>query len=96
MNETKTQLPKKEPSFAYASLVLVTIAIIMVCGIRIFQAPLAVVMFLSWLIVNFFAHFLGYTYPELETIAIDTIRNSIQAVIIMLGVGVLILSLIHI
>lgn len=90
MNETKTQLPKKEPSFAYASLVLVTIAIIMVCGIRIFQAPLAVVMFLSWLIVNFFAHFLGYTYPELETIAIDTIRNSIQAVIIMLGVGVLI------
>ncbi|MDO5718978.1 MAG: Na+/H+ antiporter NhaC [Tissierellia bacterium] len=81
---------KVSPSVGYAVLILVTLAIILISGIRVFNAPLAVIMFLAWIVINAFAYKLGYSYRELEEIAIGTIRNSIQAVIIMLAVGVLI------
>ena len=83
---------KKTPSLRFSLILLFIIGTFMVVGIRVFKAPLAVVMFLAWLIINAFAHLLGYTYTELEKIAINTISNSLQAVIIMLGVGVLISS----
>ena len=83
---------KKTPSLGFSLILLFIIGTFMVVGIRVFKAPLAVVMFLAWIIINAFAHFLGYAYTELEKIAINTISNSLQAVIIMLGVGVLISS----
>lgn len=85
-------LTKKTPSFRYSVVLLVSLALMLVVGLTILKAPLAVVMFLAWLVVNVFAIKLGYTYKELEEIGIKQIGKSLQSVVIMLAVGVLISS----
>lgn len=81
---------KTTPSFAYSLFTLIILAIFMIVGIRVLGAPLNVVMFLAWMLVNLLSLRLGYTYSELEKTALDTIRNSLQAIVIMLAVGALI------
>ena len=83
---------KKKPSFWYAVLMLFCLAAMLVIGLTMLKAPLAVVMFLAWLVINLFAMKLGYTYKELETIGIRQVGKSLQAVVIMLAVGILISS----
>ena len=85
-------LEKKRPSFAYSVLLLITLAIMLVVGLTILKAPLAVVMFVAWLVVDAFAIKLGYSYKELEHIGIKQVGKSLQSVVIMLAVGVLISS----
>lgn len=85
---------KKAPSCGYAVMMLLTLSVLLVVGMTVFRAPLAVIMFLMWLVVNLFALKLGYTYAELETIGIRQVGKSMQSVVIMLAVGVLISSLI--
>ena len=85
-------LMKKRPTFGYSVLLLVSLAAMLIVGLTILKAPLAVVMFLAWLVVNLFAIKLGYTYNELEKIGIKQVGKSLQSVVIMLAVGVLISS----
>lgn len=85
-------LEKKIPSFRYALFTLMVLASFLILGIVKYSAPLSIMMFLAWLIINLLAYPLGYRYSDLETRAIDTIKNSLQAVIIMLSVGALISS----
>lgn len=85
-------LMKKRPSFGYSVLLLVTLAAMLILGLTILKAPLAVVMFIAWLVVNLFAIKLAYTYKELEKIGIKQVGKSLQSVVIMLAVGVLISS----
>lgn len=86
MNEKE----KKVPSFRYALFTLILLAVLMVISLRFLGAPLNVVMMLSWMLMNVLALPLGYTYVELEKKALDTVRNGLQPVVIMLGVGALI------
>ncbi|MEF9992207.1 MAG: Na+/H+ antiporter NhaC [Romboutsia sp.] len=81
---------KQIPSFSYSLFTLLSLAVFMVLGIRVFGAHLNVTMFIAWMLINVLALKLGYTYSDLETKALDTIRNSLQAVVIMLAVGALI------
>ncbi|MEG0306803.1 MAG: Na+/H+ antiporter NhaC [Clostridium sp.] len=81
---------KQIPSFGYSLFTLLLLAAFMVVGMRFLGAPLNVVMFLAWILVNLMSLKLGYTYSELETKALDTVRNSLQAIVIMLAVGALI------
>lgn len=81
---------KKTPSFAYSLFTLVALAATLITFIRGFGAPLNVAMFISWLLVNVLSIRLGYTYNDLEKKALDTVRNSLQAIVIMLAVGALI------
>lgn len=81
---------KKLPSFGYALFTLLLIAAFMIIGMRFMGAPLNVVMFLSWILVSILTLRLGYTYAELEKRALDTVRNSLPAIVIMLAVGALI------
>lgn len=81
---------KQTPSFRYSLFTLLSLAVFMVLGIRVFGASLNVVMFLAWMLVNVLALKLGYTYSDLENKALDTVRNSLQAIVIMLAVGALI------
>lgn len=83
---------KKVPEFSYAVLLLFVLASILVIGLSVIKAPLAVIMFVAWLVVNLFAIRLGYTYSELERIAITQVGKSLQSVVIMLAVGMLISS----
>lgn len=86
MNEKE----KKVPSFRYALFTLLLLAALMVISLRFLGAPLNVVMMLSWMLMNVLTLPLGYTYSELEKKALDTVRNGLQPVVIMLGVGALI------
>lgn len=86
MNERE----KKVPSFRYALFTLILLAALMVISLRFLGAPLNVVMMLSWMLMNVLTLPLGYTYVELEKKALDTVRNGLQPVVIMLGVGALI------
>lgn len=81
---------KQTPSFAYSAVILLALAGFMVLGLQVWKAPLNVVIFLAWILMNLLSLRLGYTYMELEKIALDTVRNSLQAVVIMLSVGALI------
>lgn len=81
---------KKRPEFSYAIIILLTLAAILVYGLSVFKAPLAVIMFIAWIVVNLFAIRLGYKYKELEKIAINQVGHSLQSVVIMLAVGMLI------
>ncbi len=83
---------KKRPSFLYSVLLLVSLASMLIVGLTIYKAPLAVIMFLAWLLVNVFAIRLGYSYKELEDIGLKQVARSLQSVVIMLAVGVLISS----
>lgn len=62
-------MTKKDPSCGYAVLMLLTLSALLVVGMTVFNAPLAVIMFLGWLVINLFALKLGYTDEELEKIA---------------------------
>lgn len=83
---------KKRPEFGYAIIILLTLAAILVYGLSVIKAPLAVIMFIAWIVVNLFAIRLGYKYKELEKIAITQVGHSLQSVVIMLAVGMLISS----
>lgn len=83
---------KKRPEFGYALLLLAVLSIILVYGLTIVKAPLAVIMFIAWIVVNIFALRLGYTYQELEQIAVKQVGLTLQSVVIMLAVGMLISS----
>lgn len=83
---------KKRPEFGYAIIILLTLAAILVYGLSVIKAPLAVIMFIAWIVVNLFAIRLGYKYKELEKIAINQVGHSLQSVVIMLAVGMLISS----
>ena len=83
---------KKRPEFGYAIIILLTQAAILVYGLSVLKAPLAVIVFIAWIVVNLFAIRLGYKYKELEKIAINQVGHSLQSVVIMLAVGMLISS----
>lgn len=83
---------KKRPEFGYAIIIILTLAAILVYGLSVIKAPLAVIMFIAWIVVNLFAIRLGYKYKELEKIAIKQVGHSLQSVVIMLAVGMLISS----
>lgn len=83
---------RRRPSFTYATIILLSLAAVLVIGLTIYNAPIAVVMFLSWLLVNAFAIPLGYSYKDLEEIGLKQVAKSLQSVVIMLAVGVLISS----
>lgn len=81
---------KRIPTFGYSLFTLLSLALFMIVGVRVLGVNLNVTMFLAWMLINMYALKLGYTYQELETKALDTVRNSLQAVVIMLAVGALI------
>lgn len=85
---------KKTPSFAFSLFTLLSMAVFLVVMMRIFGAPLNTAMFIAWIMITLIAWRLGFTYRELEKIALDTVRRSLTSVVIMLAVGALIATFI--
>ncbi len=81
---------KRTPSFAYSLLILFSLVIFLVVGMRVLGAPLNVVMFLAWMLLALLSLKLGYTYSELEEKAIGAVQNGLKSIVIMLAVGTLI------
>ncbi|MCF6466756.1 Na+/H+ antiporter NhaC [Clostridium sp. Cult2] len=81
---------KKTPSFKYALLALGAIVVFMIIGINFLKIRIEVMMFGAWLIVVPFAKKLGYTFDELEGAAYEMVRKGMQAITIILAVGMLV------
>ena len=81
---------KRTPSFAYSLLTLFSLVIFLVVGMRVWGAPLNVIMFLAWMLLSLLALKLGYTYSELEGKALGAVHNGLKSIVIMLAVGTLI------
>lgn len=80
----------KKPTLGYSLITLLTIVIIIVIGMIVFNAPLQMMMFISLLASIPFAMYLGYTYKQVEDFAFDMIRKALQPAMIILAVGALI------
>ncbi|SKC57185.1 Na+/H+ antiporter NhaC [Maledivibacter halophilus] len=78
------------PSAKYAFLALGAIVLFMIVGINFLKVRIEVMMFLSWLIIVPFAKKLGYSFSELELAAYDMVRKGMQAISIILAVGMLV------
>lgn len=81
---------KRTPSFTYSLLMLFSLVIFLVVGMRVLGAPLNVIMFFAWMLLTLLSLKLGYTYSELERKAIEAVQNGLKSIVIMLGVGTLI------
>lgn len=81
---------KIKPTLGYSLLTLATVIGFTCIGIMVWGAPLNVMMFLNWLVISALAYKLGYTYDDLETSALNTLRTSFQSIIILFAVGGLI------
>lgn len=81
---------KRTPSFAYSLLTLFSLVIFLIVGMRVLGAPLNVIMFLAWMLLNLLSLKLGYTYSELEEKALEAVQNGLKSIVIMLAVGTLI------
>lgn len=80
---------KKKTSLLESVLVLSFVVIITIISIRA-KAGLVLPLFMSWLILCIFAMYKKTSYKEVQNIALDTIRDGMQSVIILLAVGALI------
>lgn len=81
---------KRTPSLAYSLLTLFSLVIFLVVGMRVWGAPLNVIMFLAWMLLSLLSLKLGYTYSELEKTALGAVQNGLKSIVIMLAVGTLI------
>lgn len=80
----------KKPDFKFALITLVALVAFIVIGTMIFKINLRMMFFLSWLPTIGAGKLLGYTYKDMETAALDTVRTGLQPAIILLVVGAMI------
>ena len=71
---------KRTPSLAYSLLTLFSLAIFLVVGMRVWGAPLNVMMFLAWMLLSLLALGLGYTYSELEKTALSAVQSGLKSI----------------
>lgn len=75
------------------SILCITLVVAFICvGMAVFAANIAVVLFLSWLIVWPFAASLGYSFSDLEKFAAEMGAKCIGPATIILAVGMMIAS----
>ena len=80
----------KEPKVIHALIVFAVLIIAMACGIVIFDAGVHISMFIGVCAAAIMALCLGFDWQFIEDSMIEGIKNSLQAVIILIIVGILI------
>lgn len=84
------KVERKEPSFGYAlmSFVLV-LALVLGCN-HLLGAPLQAMFMISWLLIIPLCMHLGYTYNEIWSAMMESVKNGMSAILILLAVGAMI------
>jgi NhaC family Na+:H+ antiporter len=80
---------KKETRLIESIIVLSLIVFITVLSIRS-KTGLVLPLFLSWLVLCFFSFYKEMSYTEVQNAALNTIKDGMQSVLILLSVGALI------
>lgn len=91
MEEKKVKEKKiKEVKVVHALIVFAILILAMSCGIIIYDAGVHISMFIGVCAAAIMALYLGFSWEFIEESMIDGIKNSLQAVIILIIVGILI------
>ncbi len=85
--QEKKEREIKKPSLALSLITLLGSVAFILIGTTVFDAPLAVMFFLAWIIVFTVGLSLGNSYKDLENGAIDMMKTSLQPTMIILAVG---------
>lgn len=80
----------RKASLAYAFFVLAGILVIVLVPNILLKAPIAAMFFISWLFIYPVTMLLGYEFNEINSAMMDSCRNGLGAVLIILAVGSLI------
>ncbi|MFJ5768921.1 Na+/H+ antiporter NhaC [Psychrobacillus sp. NPDC093180] len=80
----------KLPSLKYSIFTLLTITLLIVVGITLFDAKLQIMLFISLIVAIPLAMKIGFNFLEVENFAYDMIRKVLQPMLILLAVGALI------
>lgn len=86
----KKETVAKKPDFKFALISLTALIAFIVIGTMLFKINLRMMFFLAWLPTIGVGKLLGYTYKDMETAALDTVRTGLQPAIILLVVGAMI------
>ncbi len=89
MQEEKEREIRK-PSLALSLITLLGSVAFILIGTTVFDASLALMFFLVWIIVFAVGLYLGNSYKDLESGAIDMMKTSLQPTMIILVVGAMI------
>ena len=75
---------KKAPSLGFSLLVTLALCLFVALGVGPLKLNIALLLFLSWLVVAPFAAYLGYSFGELESFAYGMAKAALPpAAIIM-------------
>lgn len=86
----KKEQAKKPATLALSILTLALIVIFIAVGVGVFGVNIAVLLFVSWLIVWAVAATMGYSFGELEGYAYEMAKKCIVPAAIILAVGMMI------
>lgn len=78
---------KKRPSLQYAIAALVTLVIFVVICLLVFEIPIIITLFFSWIILTPFAVKLGYSIADVEDIVYDMIKSAASMFALLLSIG---------
>ena len=78
---------KERPSLQYAIAALVTLVIFVVICLLVFEIPIIITLFFSWIILTPFAVKLGYSIADVEDIVYDMIKSAASMFALLLSIG---------
>lgn len=88
--EVKKKKELKEVKLWHAGIVFLVLVVSMGCGIVIYDAGVHITMFMGVCAAAIMALYLGYEWDYIENAMMDGIHNALQAVIILIIVGILV------
>lgn len=80
----------RTPSFGFACTSLIALIGMIIIGTNVFEINLRMMFFICWMPAIALGWHLGYSYNDIETAALNTIRSGFQPAIILLVVGAMI------
>ncbi len=80
----------KKPSFIISLIPLITIALFLGIGYGVYRISAEILLVGSAAVSGILARFLGYTWKELQTGIVDSIKSAMPAMLIVICVGLLV------
>lgn len=88
-NEKATEDPGRKPKLIHALIVFAVLIVSMSLGIIVFDAGVHISMFLGVCVAVLMSLYLGFKWEFIEQAMIDGVNNAVQAIIILVVVGIL-------
>lgn len=89
-NESPAIKEKKKPGLGFSLLVILVLCVFVAFGVGPLKLNIALLLFLSWLVITPFAVYLGYSFREMESFAYDMAKAALPPAAIIMSVGIMI------